>query len=98
MGAVVGLPLALIDVDTAEGLAERILLDLHLERDQRASGHQHALAVLSGTLAKDVEDCQIQVVCTKPVARWQAQSGEGEPEILALNAMLLAISGTAVVS
>ena len=29
-----------------------------------------------GTLARDIEECQIQVVATKPVARWQIWLGK----------------------
>lgn len=93
VAAVVGLPLALIDVDTAEGLAE-ILLTYTLSAISVLLGIS-TLWLSCGTLAKDVEDCQIQVVCTKPIARWQIWVGKWLG-ILALNAMLLAISGTAV--
>ena len=45
-----------------------------------------------GTLARDIEECQIQVVATKPVARWQIWLGKWLG-IVSLNAALLAISG-----
>jgi hypothetical protein len=48
-----------------------------------------------GTLARDIEDCQIQMVCSKPIARWQIWVGKWLG-IVALNAMLLALSGGAV--
>ncbi len=93
VAAVVGLPLVLKDVDTAEGLAE-ILLTYTLSAITVLLGIA-TLWLSCGTLARDIEDCQIQVVCTKPVARWQVWLGKWLG-ILALDAILLAISGTAV--
>jgi hypothetical protein len=48
-----------------------------------------------GTLARDIEECQIQVVATKPIARWQIWIGKWLG-IVSLNAALLAISGVCV--
>ena len=48
-----------------------------------------------GTLARDIEECQIQVVATKPIARWQIWLGKWLG-IVSLNAALLAISGACV--
>src|SRR5476649_2782730 len=48
-----------------------------------------------GTLARDIEECQIQVVATKPIARWQIWIGKWLG-IISLNAALLAISGACV--
>ena len=48
-----------------------------------------------GTLARDIEECQMQVVATKPIARWQIWLGKWLG-ILSLNAALLAISGGSV--
>jgi hypothetical protein len=48
-----------------------------------------------GTLARDIEECQIQVVATKPIARWQIWLGKWLG-IVSLNAVLLAISGGCV--
>lgn len=48
-----------------------------------------------GTLAKDIEECQIQMVATKPVARWQIWLGKWIGLSL-LNFALLAIAGASV--
>jgi len=48
-----------------------------------------------GTLARDIEECHIQVVATKPIARWQIWLGKWIG-IMTLNAALLAISGGCV--
>jgi len=48
-----------------------------------------------GTLARDIEECQMQVVAVKPVARWQIWLGKWLG-ILLLNAALLALSGAGV--
>ncbi|MEI2724019.1 MAG: hypothetical protein V9H26_10915 [Verrucomicrobiota bacterium] len=48
-----------------------------------------------GTLARDIEECQIQMVAVKPVARWQIWLGKWLG-IVSLNAALLAISGLSV--
>ena len=43
-----------------------------------------------GTLARDIEECQMQVVATKPIARWQIWLGKWLG-IMSLNAALLAL-------
>jgi hypothetical protein len=101
--AVVGLPLVLKEDrirngvteggGTAEGLAQ-ILLTYTLSAITVLLGIA-TLWLSCGTLARDVEDCQMQLVCTKPIARWQIWLGKWLG-ILALNAMLLALSGAAV--
>lgn len=48
-----------------------------------------------GTLAREVEECQMQMVDTKPVARWQVWFGKWLG-ITTLNAALLALSGLSV--
>ena len=48
-----------------------------------------------GTLAKDVEECQMQMIAVKPIARWQVWLGKWLG-IVGLNAGLLALSGAAV--
>jgi hypothetical protein len=48
-----------------------------------------------GTLARDIEECQIQVIASKPIARWQIWLGKWLG-IVTLNAALLALSGASV--
>src|SRR5205085_7091678 len=48
-----------------------------------------------GTLARDVEECQIQMVAVKPIARWQIWLGKWLG-LLMLNAALLALAGASV--
>ncbi|MBM3822594.1 MAG: ABC transporter permease [Verrucomicrobia bacterium] len=48
-----------------------------------------------GTLARDIEDCQLQMVTVKPVARWEIWIGKWLG-IMALNTFLLVISGAAI--
>lgn len=45
-----------------------------------------------GTLARDIEDCQIHVVMSKPIARWEIWIGKWLGIVL-LNAALLAFAG-----
>jgi hypothetical protein len=48
-----------------------------------------------GTLARDIEECQIQVVVTKPIARWQIWVGKWAG-IMSLNAALLLVAGASI--
>ncbi|MBK8000263.1 MAG: ABC transporter permease [Verrucomicrobia bacterium] len=45
-----------------------------------------------GTLARDIEDCSMQMVAVKPISRWQIWLGKWLGIVL-LNASLLAVSG-----
>jgi hypothetical protein len=93
VAAVVGLPLILKDDGTAEGLTQ-ILLTYALSAITVLLGIA-TLWLSCGTLARDIEDCQIQMICVKPISRWQIWLGK-LLGILALNALLLALSGGAV--
>jgi hypothetical protein len=91
--AVVGLPLLLKDDGTAKGLAQ-ILLTYTLT----AVATLLAMATLwlsCGSLAKDIEECQLQMVTVKPISRWQVWIGKWLG-IIGLNAALLALAGTAI--
>jgi hypothetical protein len=91
--AVVGLPLVIQDDGTAQGFTQ-IILTYTLSAITALLGIS-TLWLACGTLARDIEECQMQVVATKPIARWQIWLGKWLG-IVSLNAALLAISGTCV--
>lgn len=91
--AVLGLPLLLKDDGTAKGLTQ-ILLTYTLTAVTTLLGLA-TLWLSCGTLAKDVEECQLQMVTVKPISRWQIWLGKWLG-ILGLNAMLLALSGAVI--
>jgi hypothetical protein len=91
--AVVGLPLVIKDDGSAQGFTQ-IILTYTLSTITALLGLS-TLWLSCGTLARDIEECQIQVVATKPVARWQIWVGKWVG-IMSLNAALLAISGACV--
>jgi hypothetical protein len=91
--AVVGLPLVIKDDGTAQGFTQ-IILTYTLTAITALLGLS-TLWLSCGTLARDIEECQIQVVATKPIARWQIWLGKWLG-IITLNAALLAISGACV--
>src|SRR5471032_790903 len=91
--AVVGLPLVIQDDGTARGFTQ-IILTYTLSAITALLGLS-TLWLSCGTLARDIEECQIQVVATKPIARWQIWLGKWLG-IVSLNAALLAISGACV--
>jgi hypothetical protein len=93
IGAVVGLPLVIKDDGTAKGLTQ-ILLTYTLTAVTMLLGFA-TLWLSCGTLAKDVEECQMQVVSVKPIARWQIWIGKWLG-LLSMNAVLLALSGAAI--
>ncbi len=93
LAAVVGLPILIKDDGTARGFTQ-ILLTYTLSAITGLLGLS-TLWLSCGTLARDIEECQIQVVATKPIARWQIWLGKWLG-IVALNAALLAISGACV--
>src|SRR5581483_8185615 len=88
--AVVGLPLVIKDDGTAQGFTQ-IILTYTLSVTTGLLGLS-TLWLACGTLARDIEECQIQVVATKPIARWQIWLGKWLG-IVTLNAALLAIAG-----
>ncbi len=93
LAAVVGLPLLLKDDGTARGFTQ-ILITYTLSVITTLLGLS-TLWLSCGTLARDIEECQIQVVATKPVARWQIWLGKWLG-IVSLNATLLVLSGACV--
>ena len=93
LGAVVLLPALVKDDGTVEGFTQ-ILLTYTLSAVTGILG-MCALWLSCGTLARDIEDCQIQMVAVKPIARWQIWLGKWLG-LLTLNATLLALSGAGI--
>jgi hypothetical protein len=93
LASVVGLPLLLKDDGTARGFTQ-ILLTYTLSTITALLGLS-TLWLACGTLARDIEECQMQVVAVKPIARWQIWLGKWLG-LMSLNAALLALSGASV--
>lgn len=87
---VIGLPVILKDDGTARGLTQ-ILLTYTLSFVTTILSFA-TLWLACGTLARDVEDCQMQMVAVKPIARWEVWVGKWLG-IMSLNAVLLLGSG-----
>ena len=93
LATVVGLPLLIKDDGTARGFTQ-ILLTYTLSSITGLLGLS-TLWLACGTLARDIEECQMQMVAVKPIARWQIWLGKWLG-LMSLNAALLAISGLSV--
>ena len=93
LASVVGLPLLIKDDGTARGFTQ-ILLTYTLTTVSGLLGLS-TLWLACGTLARDIEECQMQVVAVKPIARWQIWLGKWFG-ILTLNAALLTLSGLSI--
>ncbi len=93
LASVVGLPLLIKDDGTARGFTQ-ILLTYTLGSITALLGLS-TLWLACGTLARDIEECQMQVLAVKPIARWQIWLGKWLG-LLSLNAALLALSGGCV--
>jgi hypothetical protein len=93
LAAVVGLPLLIKDDGTARGFTQ-ILLTYTLSAITGLLGLS-TLWLACGTLARDIEECQMQMVAVKPVARWQIWLGKWVG-LVTLNAALLAVAGGGV--
>ena len=93
LASVMGLPMVIQDDGTARGFTQ-ILLTYTLSVITGLLGFS-TLWLACGTLARDIEECQMQVVATKPIARWQIWLGKWLG-IMSLNAALLALSGACV--
>src|SRR5437016_6299624 len=93
LGAVVGLPLLIKDDGTARGFTQ-ILLTYTLTAITALLGLS-TLWLACGTLARDIEECQIQMLAVKPIPRRQIWLGKWLG-IMSLNAALLALSGATV--
>jgi hypothetical protein len=88
-----GLPAVIKDDGTARGLTQ-ILMTYTLGLITVVLGLA-TLWLACGTLARDMEECQIQVVATKPIARWEIWLGKWLG-LMTLNAILLGVSGFVV--
>src|SRR5436190_3124973 len=93
LASVVGLPILIKDDGTARGFTQ-ILLTYTLSTISALLGLS-TLWLACGTLARDIEDCQMQMVAVKPIARWQIWLGKWLG-ILLLDATLLAVAGASV--
>jgi ABC-type transport system involved in multi-copper enzyme maturation permease subunit len=93
LAAVVGLPLMIKDDGTAQGLTQ-IVITYTLGSVIALLG-LCTLWLACGTLARDVEDCQMQVVAVKPISRWQIWFGKWLG-LVTLNAALLAVGGVSI--
>ena len=90
---VVGLPLMLKHDGTARALVQ-IIITYTLSAVTAILGLV-TLWLATGTLARDVEDCSMQMVAVKPIARWQIWLGKWLG-IMGLNFALLGLSGLSV--
>src|SRR5437868_14199462 len=93
LASVVVLPVLIKDDGTARGFTQ-ILLTYTLSTITALLGLS-TLWLACGTLARDVEECQIQMLAVKPIPRWQIWLGKWLG-IMSLNAALLALSGACV--
>lgn len=93
LAAVVGLPVLIKDDGTARGFTQ-ILLTYTLSTITALLG-MATLWLACGTLARDIEECQMQMVAVKPIARWQIWLGKWLG-LLSLNAAVLVIAGGSV--
>src|SRR5689334_1841467 len=93
LASVVLLPLLIKDDGTARGFTQ-ILLTYTLTTISALLGLS-TLWLACGTLARDIEECQMQVVAVKPIARWQIWLGKWLG-IVSLNAALLALAGVSI--
>src|SRR3954467_12195130 len=93
LASVVALPILIKDDGTARGFTQ-ILLTYTLSAITGLLGIS-TLWLACGTLARDIEDCQMQVVAVKPISRWRIWLGKWLG-IMTLNAVLLALSGIGV--
>lgn len=90
IAAVTALPLLLKDDGTARGFAQ-ILLTYSLGLTVTTLSFA-TLWLSCGLLARDIEDCRIQMIVVKPIARWKIWLGKWLG-ILILDAFLMIIAG-----
>ena len=93
LGSVILLPSVVKHDGSAQGFTQ-ILITYTLGAIITLLGFS-TLWLACGSLAREVEDFSMQLVCTKPVPRWQIWLGKWLG-IMLLNAALLAVSGATV--
>src|SRR6185436_10633002 len=93
IGSVIILPLVIKDDGTARGFTQ-ILLTYTLSVVTALLG-LCTLWLSCGTLARDIEENQMQMLAVKPVARWQIWLGKWLG-LVTLNAVLLAVAGACI--
>ncbi len=93
VGGVIVLPAIIIHDGTARGLTQ-IVLTYTLGLITAILGLA-TLWLACGTLSRDIEECQIQVVAVKPVARWKIWAGKWLG-IMLMNALLLGVTSAIV--
>lgn len=93
LATVIALPLLIRHDGTARGFTQ-ILMTYTLAVITSVLGFT-SLWLACGTLAREVEECQLQMVVVKPIGRWQIWIGKWLG-IMGLNILLLALSGGAV--
>ncbi|MDX1953859.1 MAG: ABC transporter permease [Verrucomicrobiota bacterium] len=93
LAAVIILPLIIKDDGTARGFTQ-ILLTYTLSVITAVLGFS-TLWLACGTLAREMEEAQMQMIAVKPIPRWQVWVGKWLG-ILMLNAILLTASGIAL--
>lgn len=93
IAGVVALPIFIKHDGTARGLTQ-ILLTYTLSMTTAILGFA-SMWLGCGTLAREIEESQMQMVVVKPIARWKIWVGKFLG-IMTLNAFLLVLAGTAV--
>jgi hypothetical protein len=93
LAGVIFLPIVIKHDGTASGFTQ-ILLTYTLSLITALLGFA-TIWLACGTLAREIEEAQMQMVAVKPVARWQIWIGKWLG-IMALNAILLVLSAAAV--
>ena len=93
VGSVITLPLVIKDDGTARGFTQ-ILLTYTLSAITALLGFS-TLWLSCGTLARDIEENQMQMVAVKPIPRWQIWLGKWLG-LVSLNAVLLFTAGLCV--
>src|SRR5437762_9004149 len=93
LASVLVLPVLIKDDGTARGFTQ-ILLTYTLTTITALLGLS-TLWLACGTLARDIEECQMQVVAVKPIPRWQIWLGKWLG-IMSLNAALLGLAGLSI--